>query len=103
MSGSLGTRFFVLQIAVAVFFRTARLLDGSIDNAPQRAQRAHRVGVRRVPGQHERLTAASSEVDGLPRTAAARLRHPLVAAECLKPGRLGPDPLEGSSADVLES
>jgi len=46
-----------------------------------RREIAHRIRVSGITREHVRLTAAATEVLGLLRTAAARLLHPLVAAE----------------------
>src|SRR5258708_7920237 len=86
---------------VALFFGC--VLHGLVDDGSQRRQCAHGVGIRRVARQRERLAAASTKIDRLPRTASTRFLHPRVAAERLKCRRLLPDPAKRPIPHAVET
>src|SRR5262245_42638052 len=89
MSSPLG---FELEIAIAVFDRSSRFVDGFIDDRSVRRQRTDGIRVRGTAGERKRLAAAPTEIDGLSRTAPTWFRHPFVAAEGPERRRLFPDP-----------
>src|SRR5271167_2661811 len=68
-----------------------------------RRKRTCGVGQARISGEQKSLAAATSEVFGAAVATAARLGHPLFAAEALEGGGLVPNPFEGMIAHVVES
>src|SRR5687768_15264876 len=101
-TGSVCFRLLQADVPVAIRGRFGGLTDRAVDDGALRAERADRVGGRRVASQRKCLAAAAAEVDRLSRTAPAGLLHPLVAAERLECGGLLPDPAKRTVAGAVE-
>ena len=78
-------------------------VEHRVDDRAIGGERTHRIRTRRIARERESLTAAAAEIDVLARTAAARLLHPLVAAEGAEGARLLPDPADAVLAHVVEA
>ena len=66
------------------------------------AQAAGWIGVCRVSGELEGLTAAAAEVDLFAVAVCAGVLHPTLATEAVEGWRVLPEPLEGMGADGVE-